>query len=107
MNRREALRGVGSLVLLLGASELAFGASIVAVRVWPADEYTRVTLESDTPLAIKHSLLGNPQRLVIDIDGLELSPELRELVGKVRPLQRPPSSPSCAWARTSRVWCAW
>lgn len=76
---------MGSLVLLLGSSELAFGASIVAVRVWPADDYTRVTLESDTALAVKHSLLANPARLVIDIDGLELSPELRELVGKVKP----------------------
>ncbi|MBC7995555.1 MAG: N-acetylmuramoyl-L-alanine amidase [Rhizobacter sp.] len=76
---------MGSVVLLLGSSELAFGASIVAVRVWPADEYTRVTLESDTALTVKHSLLSNPARLVIDIDGLELSPELRELVGKVKP----------------------
>lgn len=84
MNRRDALRQMGSLVLLLGSSELAFGASIVAVRVWPADEYTRVTLESDTALSVKHSLLTNPARLVIDIDGLELSPELRELVGKVK-----------------------
>lgn len=85
MKRRDALRQMGSVVLLLGSSELAFGASIVAVRVWPADEYTRVTLESDTSLTVKHSLLTNPARLVIDIDGLELSPELRELVGKVRP----------------------
>ncbi len=85
MNRRDALRQIGSVVLLLGSSELAFGASIVAVRVWPADEYTRVTLESDTALSVKHSLLSSPARLVIDIDGLELSPELRELVGKVKP----------------------
>jgi N-acetylmuramoyl-L-alanine amidase len=85
LKRRDALRQMGSVVLLLGSTELAFGASIVAVRVWPADEYTRVTLESDTALTVKHSLLANPARLVIDIDGLELSPELRELVGKVRP----------------------
>ncbi len=84
MRRRDALRQVGGVVLLLGASELAFGASIVAVRVWPADDYTRVTLESDTTLSIKHFMVDNPQRLVIDIDDLELSPELRELVGKVR-----------------------
>jgi N-acetylmuramoyl-L-alanine amidase len=83
--RRKALRSVGSLVLLLGARELAWGASLVAVRVWPADEYTRVTLESDKPLSVKHFLAQNPNRLVIDIDGLELSPALRELVGKVRP----------------------
>ena len=84
MNRRDALRGMGSVALLLGAHELAFGASIVAVRVWPAADYTRVTLESDTPLSLKHFMADNPQRLVIDIDGLELSPTLRELVGKVR-----------------------
>jgi N-acetylmuramoyl-L-alanine amidase len=84
MKRRAALQGLGSVVLLLGAHEIAYGASIVAVRVWPADEYTRVTLESDSPLVLRHFMAENPQRLVIDIDGLELSPELRELLGKVR-----------------------
>ncbi len=82
--RRQALRGAGALVLLLGARELAFGASIVAVRVWPAADYTRVTLESDTALVARHFVAGNPARLVIDVDGLELSPTLRDLVGKVR-----------------------
>lgn len=82
MKRREVLQG--SIALLLGTHELAFGASILAVRVWPAAEYTRVTLESDTPLAARHFMAENPARLVIDIDGLELSPALRELVGKVR-----------------------
>jgi N-acetylmuramoyl-L-alanine amidase len=83
--RRDALRSMGSLVLLLGAAEIARGASIVAVRVWPADDYTRVTIESDTALTERHFVAQNPYRLVIDIDGLELSPALRELVGKVRP----------------------
>lgn len=83
--RREALRSMGSLALLLGAAEIARGASIVAVRVWPADDYTRVTIESDTALTERHFIAQNPHRLVIDIDGLELSPALRELVGKVRP----------------------
>lgn len=82
MKRRDLLQG--SIALLLGTHELAFGASILAVRVWPAAEYTRVTLESDTALSIKHFMAENPSRLVIDIDGLELSPALRELVGKVR-----------------------
>jgi len=84
MKRRQALQGLGSVVLLLGSHELAFGAAIVAVRVWPADDYTRVTIESDEKLAARHLLLDNPPRLTIDIDGLELSPALRELVGKVR-----------------------
>ena len=82
--RRELLRQGGALVLLLGAGDIAFGASIVAVRVWPAADYTRVTIESDTPLAARHSLVDHPNRLVIDVDGLELSPALRELVGKIR-----------------------
>jgi N-acetylmuramoyl-L-alanine amidase len=83
-SRREALRTMGSLVLLLGTAEIARGASILAVRVWPADEYTRVTIESDTALTERHFLAQNPPRLVIDIDGLELSPALREIVGKVQ-----------------------
>ena len=82
--RRGALRSMGALALLLGNAELAFGASIVAVRVWPASDYTRVTIESDAALAQKHFMAENPSRLVIDIDGLELSPALRDLVGKVR-----------------------
>mgnify|MGYP001601889791 CR=1 FL=1 len=82
--RRAALRSMGALCLSIGTRGLAFGASIVAVRVWPAADYTRVTIESDAPLAEHHFMIENPQRLVIDVDGLELSPALRELVGKVR-----------------------
>jgi N-acetylmuramoyl-L-alanine amidase len=82
-HRRHALRP-SSLVLLLKAPQIAFGAGIVAVRVWPAADYTRVTIESDEPLAARHSLFSGPERLVIDVDGLELSPQLRELIGKVR-----------------------
>ena len=83
-DRRRALRSMGAAVLLLGARDIAFGATIVAVRVWPAADYTRVTIESDSPLVERHFLVADPGRLVIDIEGLELSPELRELVGKVK-----------------------
>src|SRR6185369_12111264 len=84
-SRRHAFLAMGALALGLGTRELAFGAAIVAVRVWPAEEYTRVTIESDAPLSEKHFLADTPSRLVIDVDGLELSPQLRELVGKVKP----------------------
>ena len=83
--RRAALRRVGQALFLLGGSDLACGATIVAVRVWPAADYTRVTIESDGALAANHFLTEDPLRLVVDIDGLELSPALRELVGQVRP----------------------
>ncbi len=88
MKRRSSL---GLLALLLKAPESLAApaspgqASIVAVRVWPAQEYTRVTLESDKPLSTRHFLVEAPHRLVIDIDGLDLSPGLRELIGKVKP----------------------
>jgi N-acetylmuramoyl-L-alanine amidase len=85
MNRRDLLHRGGVLALLLSARHLAHGASIVAVRVWPAADYTRVTIESDQALAARHFMTDNPPRLVVDIDQLELSPTLRELVGKVRP----------------------
>ncbi len=81
--RRQAIQ-FGSVALLLKAPQLAWGAEIVAVRVWPAADYTRVTIESDAALAAKHSLFEGPDRLVIDIDGLELSPQLKELLGKVK-----------------------
>lgn len=84
LSRRQAVARAGSLVLLLGAADLAWGAAIVAVRLWPAEDYTRVTIESDQPLAARHFLTDGPHRLVVDIDQLELSPALRELVGKVR-----------------------
>ena len=82
--RAFVLDGGAALALCLGARELAWGASIVAVRVWPADDYTRVTIESDAELSARHFVADNPARLVVDIDGLELSPALRELAGKVR-----------------------
>ncbi|WP_435532071.1 N-acetylmuramoyl-L-alanine amidase [Roseateles amylovorans] len=72
-------------LLPVSSAWAASSATIVAVRVWPADDYTRVTLESDRPLAAKSFLATHPDRLVIDIDGLELSQGLRELLGKVKP----------------------
>ncbi|WP_141289571.1 AMIN domain-containing protein, partial [Ideonella azotifigens] len=84
MKRRDALKSLGRVALVLGPAQLAWGASIVSVRVWPAQEYTRVTIESDQPLVARHFLTDDPQRLVVDIDGLEMSPALRELVGKVK-----------------------
>lgn len=84
MRRRDLLSGLGTVVLSLGPAQLAWGAAIVAVRVWPASDYTRVTIESDQTLSARHFVADNPQRLVVDIENLELSPALRELVGKVR-----------------------
>ena len=71
-------------MLTLGVGELARGANLVAVRVWPAPDYSRVTLESDVPLKARQTFVPSPPRLAVDIEGLELNPALRELVGKVQ-----------------------
>jgi N-acetylmuramoyl-L-alanine amidase len=83
LSRRDLLKA-SSLVLLLGQAELARGASILAVRVWPAADYTRVTIESDTALRTHQTFVEQPPRLAVDIEGIELNAALRELVGKVR-----------------------
>ncbi len=83
LRRRRLLQG-GTLVLLLGRQHIAHGASIVAVRLWPAEDYTRITIESDAALKATHRMVGAPPRLAVDVEGLDLNPTLRELVAKVR-----------------------
>lgn len=85
LHRRALLLQGGSLALLLGVHEIARGATIVAVRVWPATDYTRVTIESDGRLNSQQLVVGNPPRLAVDIEGIDLNPALRELVGKIKP----------------------
>lgn len=82
--QRRALLRRGALVLLLGTAQIARGATIVAVRLWPAPDYTRVTIESDGQLASRHLTVGSPPRLAVDIEGIELNAALRELVAKVQ-----------------------
>ncbi|MGC9185117.1 MAG: N-acetylmuramoyl-L-alanine amidase [Thiomonas sp.] len=82
--RRRFLVQSSSLVLLLTTPLLARGAMLMSIRVWPAPEYTRLTLESDGPLSATHQVLSDPPRLVVDIQGLQLDNQLRELAGKVK-----------------------
>lgn len=83
--RRSILHTLGGCLLALGVPSAAWASVVRAVRVWPAAQYTRVTIESDSALSVQHQRLSNPERLVIDVMGLELSPQLRDLVAKVQP----------------------
>jgi N-acetylmuramoyl-L-alanine amidase len=86
--RRNLIQGAGgTLVLALSPFDIARGASLVAVRVWPAQDYSRVTLEHDAPLKFSHFMVrdSSPVRLVVDIEDMDLTPKLKELVGKVQP----------------------
>ena len=84
LHRRHLLQKGSSLALLLTAPQLVWGANILAVRVWPAEDYTRITIESDAALKTSHQTVENPPRLAVDIQGLKLNPALQQLVGKVR-----------------------
>ena len=70
--RHSALRllkysAVAKAIFILGPKEIAYGANLIAVRVWPSEIYTRVTIESDTALITNFQLLKDPNRLVVDI----------------------------------------
>ena len=63
MKRRDLLNA-GTVVLLIGAHQIAHGASVVAVRIWPARDYTRVTIESDGALVARHLVAYIPDSFV-------------------------------------------
>ena len=88
MKRRELLRaglGASTLLLTLTKADIAWGANIVALRMWPSPDYSRVTIESDQALSYSQTFVADPPRLAVDIKGMALMPELKELVSKVVP----------------------
>jgi len=72
------------IVLALVVASVSIAAErIVSSRVWPAQEYTRVTLESAQPVRHQFFFVTNPERLVVDLEGVELNEELKGLPAKV------------------------
>ncbi len=82
---RRRLLGAATILLLPVIPRVAMAAKLLAVRTWPAEDYTRVTLELDSELRAEHFTLENPHRMVVDIQGMEMNPALNDLVRKVRP----------------------
>jgi N-acetylmuramoyl-L-alanine amidase len=82
--RRDLLRFAGASLTLL-VTPVAWGAvpTLLGVRVWPSSDYTRVTLEHDQPLRFTQMLLKGPDRLVLDIEGVEFNSVLQSLPGKI------------------------
>ena len=77
----------GTLALTLLPVRVAHAAQMVDVRMWPAEEYTRVTLEHDEPIKFKYFLVRSPMpyRLVVDIEGLKLTAKLQKMISDVSP----------------------
>ena len=84
--RRRLLRYAGAS-LILSVSPLAGAAAkqpvVLSVRIWPAADYTRVTLEHDRPLKFTHFTVEDPDRLVVDIEGVEFNSVLDSIARKV------------------------
>lgn len=85
--RRRLIKFAGASLALL-VSSTGHGAiqrqvGVLAVRVWPAADYTRVTIELGAPLKFSHFTVKNPDRLVVDLEGLEFTRVLEGLSGKI------------------------
>lgn len=83
--RRTVLKAGGTLLISLFTPLPAFAAQILAVRVWPSEDYTRVTLENDANLKTNHFIIKDPERLVVDVEGIDLNPTLKGLIAKIQP----------------------
>lgn len=83
--RRQLLKAGGALMTLLvtpiGLAQAA--TRIIGVRVWPARDYTRVTLEGAESLKFSHQIVKNPERLVVDLEGIEFNSVLQSLPEKI------------------------
>jgi len=79
--RRRQLIGAAAATFFLSVSRIGFASSsqIVAVRVWPSSTYTRVTIEASEAIRYKHFSLAEPNRLVIDLEGVQLTGILQDI----------------------------
>jgi N-acetylmuramoyl-L-alanine amidase len=84
MKRRTVLLA-GGATLLVGVKPVAgAGVNVVAVRVWPAADYTRVAIEHDTEsLRYSTTMLADPARFVVDLYDMALNDKLRELIARI------------------------
>jgi len=87
VGRRDLIKLAGASLLLLvtpiARAAASRNPSILAVRVWPAPDYTRVAIEYDAPLKYTHFTVKNPERLVVDLEGIEFNSVLEGLANKI------------------------
>lgn len=73
-----------SLILMVCWSPYTRAAiNINAIRVWPAQDYTRITFESEKAIRYNQFIIKNPERLVIDLEQVDLNETLNSLIGKI------------------------
>jgi len=84
LNRRRLLQFAGASFALLASPFSMAAPQLSAARVWPGTEYTRVTLESRSPVEHEYFLIEDPHRLAIDLKGVDLNDIIKSLPSKVR-----------------------
>lgn len=72
-----------ALICLLGLQQAHAAIAVNATRVWPAQDYTRLTLESALPISYSVLTLKNPERLVVDLENVDINTALNELSSKI------------------------
>ena len=80
---RQLLKIALTASLLLGSIHVQAANNITAARVWPAQEYTRIAFESTAPIKYQLIILKNPDRLVLDMEDIELNAVLKTLSDKI------------------------
>jgi len=72
-------------ILLLISSFNSFSANEVKeTRLWPAPDYTRITIESSAKINNDQMMLKNPERIVIDLKGISVNKALKDLSSKLK-----------------------
>ena len=79
----RALRTWRGLAFLLAVFVSFAEAQVLSTRIWPARDYTRLTLESKEALEYSIFSIKDPERLVLDLETHDLSTALTELNTKV------------------------
>ena len=66
-------------LLFVGAAQ----AQVLSTRIWPARDYTRLTIESKEEIQYSIFSIKDPARLVLDLEVAEVPPALTDLGAKV------------------------
>jgi len=83
--QRISLRHCILFILLLISSFNSFSANEVKeTRLWPAPDYTRITIESSAKINNDQMMLKNPERIVIDLKGISVNKALKDLSSKLK-----------------------
>ena len=82
MFKKTVMQGLLA-VFLLASAHICSANTITAARVWPAQDYTRIAFEADQPIKYQLLILQNPDRLVIDMEDVQLTDVLKSLASKV------------------------